>query len=66
LRTIDGAKSIWTLEFRKENTDLLTDADLFGPDKSIQTKPVCPSGGVCSLNAVGERPSCTISDHAID
>ena len=63
LRTIDGAKATWSLEQRKTNTDVPTDADLFGPTSYIREKPSCPAGGVYSINQVDAKPTCTIADH---
>jgi competence protein ComGC len=62
LKAIQGAKEVWKLENRKDDTAVPTDADLFGPAKPIQQKPTCPAGGIYSLNAVQESPSC--SQHA--
>jgi prepilin-type N-terminal cleavage/methylation domain-containing protein len=65
LKTMDGAKAMWALEMRKTDADVPTDADLFGPDKNIHDKPQCPSGGTYSLNAVSEKPTCTVPDHTL-
>ena len=63
LRTIDGAKATWALEQRKTNTDVPTDADLFGPTSYIREKPSCPAGGIYTLSQVDTKPTCTIPDH---
>lgn len=63
LRTIDGAKATWSLEQRKTNTDVPTDADLFGPTTYIREKPSCPAGGAYSINQVDAKPTCSITDH---
>jgi prepilin-type N-terminal cleavage/methylation domain-containing protein len=65
LKTIEGAKGIWALEMRKTDTDIPSDADLFGVDKNIRDKPACPGGGTYTLNAVSERPTCSIPDHTL-
>src|SRR5438045_9673368 len=44
LKTIEGAKNIWALENKKNDTDVPTDADLFGADKNIRDKPTCGNG----------------------
>lgn len=64
LKTIEGAKGIWALEMRKTDSDVPSDADLFGADKNIRDKPSCPAGGTYSLNAVSEKPTCTVPDHS--
>ena len=63
LRTIDGAKSTWALEQRKTGTDVPTDTDLFGQTLYIKDKPNCPAGGTYSLNAVDQKPTCSVADH---
>jgi prepilin-type N-terminal cleavage/methylation domain-containing protein len=64
LRTIDGAKATWALEQKKNNSDVPTDADLFGPTSYIREKPSCPAGGTYSLNQVDQKPTCTVPDHS--
>ncbi len=64
LRTMDGAKATWALEQKKNNSDVPTDADLFGPTSYIREKPSCPAGGTYSLNQVDAKPTCTVPDHA--
>ena len=66
LKTIDGAKGIWALEMRKTDSDVPAKTDLFGPDKSIRDEPQCPSGGTYNINAVSERPTCTVQGHTLD
>jgi len=58
LRAIEGAKATWALETKKGNTDVPSDADLFGADKYIRDKPSCPANGTYSLNDVASnRPA---------
>src|SRR2546421_11850637 len=49
LKTIEGAKAVWALEMKKNDADVPTDADLFGPENNIKEKPICPSGGTYNL-----------------
>ena len=65
LKTIEGAKATWSLEMRKSDADVPTDADLFGPGKTIRRKPECPSSGNYDLKAVSEEPTCTVPNHAL-
>lgn len=65
LKTIEGAKGLWALEMKKGDADVPTDADLFGPDKNISQKPVCPSGGTYDLKPVSEKPTCSVPDHTL-
>ena len=60
LKAIEGAKGYWALLMKKQPTDVPTDADIFGPDKAIREKPQCPAGGIYTLNAVSNLPSCSV------
>ena len=64
LRTMDGAKATWALEQKKNNADVPTDSDLFGPTSYIREKPSCPAGGTYSLNQVDQKPTCTVPEHS--
>jgi Tfp pilus assembly protein PilV len=64
LRLIDGAKQQWALEHQKPPGALLTAADLTPYVKS-NALPVCPAGGVYTLNPVGLAPICNIPGHAL-
>ena len=63
LRLIDGAKQQWALEKQKPAGALLTSADL-APYLKSNAVPVCPAGGVYTLNPVGVMPICNIPGHA--
>jgi competence protein ComGC len=64
LRQIQGAKDTWALEHKKVESDKPTEADLFGPSAYIRETPICPAGGVYSINHVGSKPTCSIPGHA--
>lgn len=64
LKAIEGAKFQWALSQKKHGSEIPTDADLFGPANFIREKPQCPSGGTYTLQAVEEKPTCTITGHA--
>jgi competence protein ComGC len=62
LRQIDAAKQQWALEKGKQSTDVPTMEDL----KPYLAKiPHCPAGGTYTLNAVGQPPQCSITDHKL-
>lgn len=63
LRTIDGAKSTWALENKKTGTDVPTPTDLYGPTLYVKDVPTCPAGGTYSINAVDQKPACSVADH---
>jgi len=65
LKTIEGAKAIWALEMKKNDADVPTDADLFGPNNNIKDKPSCPAGGTYDIKPVSEKPTCTVAEHAL-
>jgi hypothetical protein len=64
LRMIDGAKQQWALEKQKPAGALLTASDL-SPYMRSNAVPVCPAGGVYTLNPVGIAPICNIPGHAL-
>ena len=64
LRMIDGAKQQWALENQKQRGALLTPTDLT-PYLKSNTLPVCPSGGVYTINPVGIPPICNIPSHTL-
>jgi vacuolar-type H+-ATPase subunit I/STV1 len=65
LKQMDGAKEQWALENRKNIKDVPTENELIGPGGYIRAKPVCPAGGIYSLNSVGTQPSCSIPGHVL-
>ena len=64
LRQIDGAKQQWALENRKPATALVNQTELLRYFKN-NTMPICPAGGVYTLNTVGLVPICNIPGHAL-
>ena len=62
LRMIEGAKEQWALETKKEKADNPLAADL-APYLKAQLN--CPAGGVYTFNAVGEKPTCSITSHRL-
>lgn len=64
LRVIDGAKQQWALEKQKQRGALLTAADLT-PYLKGNAMPVCPAGGVYTLNPVGLAPLCNMPGHTL-
>ena len=65
LKAIEGGKAQWALENKKNDADVPSDGDLFGPDKILPRKPDCPAGGTYSVGAISERPTCTVAEHAL-
>ena len=64
LRQIDAAKQEWALEKSKQSTDVPTEDDIKVYLIHNQL-PHCPAGGTYTLNAVGQRPECSIPDHKL-
>ena len=66
LRTIDFAKEQWSQENEKQPTDVPKPEDI----NSLMDKPVdslaCPLGGKYSINAVGEKATCSVPGHKLD
>src|SRR4051812_22287250 len=61
LRLIDAAKQEWALEHGKTNSDIPTWTDV-GPylGRPGSALPTCPSGGIYTLGAVSNNPTCSI------
>jgi hypothetical protein len=64
LRLIEGAKQQWSIDRQKPPGALLTAADL-SPYLKTNVLPLCPAGGVYTLNPVGIPPLCNIPGHAL-
>ena len=64
LRQIDAAKQQWALENNKTASAVPTAQDLL-PYLGDGLFPVCPSGGVYTINAVGVPPACSIPGHVL-
>ena len=64
LRQIDAAKQQWALEKNKTDDVVPGVQDLL-PYLKDGLFPVCPDGGSYSINAVGERPTCSLPGHIL-
>ncbi len=64
LRLIYAAKQAWALEKNKTDNDVPTEQDLL-PYIKGGAFPVCPSGGIYTIGAVGQPPTCSISGHVL-
>ncbi len=64
LRLIYAAKQAWALEKNKTDADIPNEQDLL-PYIKGGVFPVCPSGGVYTIGAVGQPPTCSIPSHVL-
>jgi len=64
LRIIEGAKDQWALENKKGVGDTVSAQDI-QPYLKNNALPVCPQGGVYTLNAVGALPTCSLPGHVL-
>ncbi len=64
LRQIEAAKQQWALENQKPPGALVGPPDIapYIPSKAV---PVCPAGGVYTVNPVGISPICNIPGHTL-
>jgi hypothetical protein len=62
LRQIDAAKQQWALEKGKTATDVPTWDDI---QPYIGRILHCPVGGTYTINAVGEKPTCSVPGHEL-
>jgi len=65
LKQIDGAKQTWALEQKKVPTQTPAKTDLYGTDKYFRDEPFCPASGTYTINPVGKKPTCSVTDHTI-
>jgi hypothetical protein len=56
---------MWALENKKEATDTPTAQDLGKYLKVSFAALRCPAGGVYSIKAAGEPPTCSIAHHEL-
>jgi len=63
LRQIEYAKQAWAMEHKKEATDTPTPQELEAYLKKGFSTLKCPAGGTYSINAAGEKPTCSIPSH---
>jgi len=59
LRLIDAAKQVWALDNSKDLKDVPTAQDLASYLKG-NAMPLCPSGGIYTIGAMDEAPSCSV------
>ena len=64
LKLIDAAKLQWALINNKAEDAIPTAQDLL-PYFKDGIFPVCPAGGIYSLNAAAEEPACSLPGHAL-
>jgi len=64
LRAIEAAKQQWALENQKPQGALVGPQDiaLYMPTKTV---PVCPAGGIYTINPIGIPPLCNMPGHAM-
>lgn len=67
LRQMDAAKQQWALEYKKESTETPSRADLqpyLGKFRNGQF-PTCPASGRYTINALSEKPQCSVPGHEL-
>lgn len=65
LRQIDSAKQQWALENSKPGDAVPTENDLT-PYLQNHQMPHCPAGGVYTIGAVTNNPTCSIPSHKLE
>ncbi|HTR43105.1 MAG TPA: DUF4190 domain-containing protein [Pseudomonadales bacterium] len=64
LRQIDAAKQEWAMENSKPADTVPTENDLT-PYLQNHVMPHCPAGGVYTIGAVNEPPTCSVPNHVL-
>jgi hypothetical protein len=65
LRAIQDAKTEWARANNKLTTDIPTEVDLYGMNGTggiLRHRPDCPRGGIYTIGAVNQNPTCTFSN----
>ena len=65
LRQIDGAKQQWAMDNKKQSTDTPTAQELDAYLHRSFSSLKCPAGGIYTINAAGEKPTCSIPNHEL-
>jgi hypothetical protein len=61
LRMIESAKAEWAEVNKKLPTDVPTEAELVGTNLNLHFMPACPSGGIYTIGAVNQNPTCSFA-----
>jgi hypothetical protein len=62
---IDAAKQCWALDQGKHSTDTPSLADLEPYWGTNHWQPKCPAGGTYTIGTMGEKPKCSLAEHAL-
>ncbi len=46
----------------KTRDDIPSRSNLYGSNRFLQIEPTCPQGGKYTIHAVGEHPTCSLSE----
>lgn len=68
LKNIKIAKQLWAVDHQKNDDVVPTWNDLFdttSPGPYLSAMPKCPDGGAYTLNAVNQKPTCSIPGHSL-
>jgi hypothetical protein len=65
LRQIESAKQQWATENKKDSADTPTAQELEAYLHRSLTTLKCPAGGVYTINAAGQKPTCSIPQHEL-
>ena len=65
LRQIDAAKQAWAQENKKDESQTPRGQDLTPYLKNGFNTLICPAGGTYLINQVGEKPTCSITEHRL-
>ena len=65
LKWIQSAKTEWANENKKVAGDIPAEADVYRtkhPGGVVRHRPYCPRGGTYTIGAVGQNPTCSLSN----
>ncbi len=64
LTKIAGAKTSWALDMKRSTGAAVDMSVLALPDGSgwLNVEPICPAGGIYSVNPLGKLPTCSLAE----
>jgi hypothetical protein len=65
LKQIESATVSWAMETKRGAHETPTKQDLIGTTLYIKKEPKCPCGGVYTLSAPADKPTCSYPGHVL-
>jgi hypothetical protein len=63
MKQIETAKELWVIDTNPDPDASPKASDLYGPNRSIRSAPICPQGGTYTIGNRSTRPTCSIGSN---